>query len=322
MRETPEGPADTGSQFPPETLYQAARLYYLEDAKQVQIAETLDVSRPTVSRLLAEARRIGMVRIEVLNPSRTATDSLAGELAAALSLTKVYLADGDQTRRLRVGLLPLVSEAVAEMALAPGDVLLASSGRTIYELSQAGLPRLPGVIVAPSVGGQTEPEPWYQTNEIARAMAEHTGAHPAFLWTQALPSTEMHQFLQRDPDFQRIHRLWESSKGALLGVGAPPTTRSSISRFIPKDDDSLTRAVGDICLNFFDVQGNRVDFPGSDRVVATSPEMLRAISHTVGVAVGAEKASSIVGAVRAGYLSKLVTDASTAQAVLEYLKAS
>lgn len=320
MRDTTGTEAGGDSKFPLEMLYEAARLYYLADANQVKIAETLDVSRPTVSRLLAEARRIGMVRIEVLNPSKTASDSLAGDVAAALSLQKVYLADGDQSRRLRVGLLPQVSEAVAEMALAPGDVLLASSGRTIYELSQAVLPKLPGVIVAPSVGGQTEPEPWYQTNEIARAMAEHTGAHPAFLWTQALPSPEMHQFLQRDSDFQRIHRLWESAKGALLGVGAPPTTRSSISRFIPKDDDSLARAVGDICLNFFDIHGNGVDFPGSDRVVATSPEILRAIPHTVGVAVGTEKASSIVGAARAGYFGKLVTDVHTAKAILDYLQ--
>ncbi|APX02767.1 sugar-binding transcriptional regulator [Arthrobacter sp. QXT-31] len=321
MRDANDGPAGTGSKFPLELLYQAARMYYLDDANQVKISQALDVSRPTVSRLLAEARRIGLVKIEVVNPSRHASDSLGSELSEALSLQKVYLADGDQSHRLRVGLLPQVSEAITEMALAPGDVLLASSGRTVYELSQAVLPKLPGVLVAPSVGGQTEPEPWYQTNEIARAMAEHAGAHPAFLWTQALPSPEMHQFLQRDPDFLRIQRLWESAKGALLGVGAPPTTRSSISRFIPKDDDSLARAVGDICLNFFDVRGERVEFPGSDRVVATPPEILHAIPHTVGVAVGTEKASSIVGGARGGYFRKLVTDAVTARAVLDYLAA-
>jgi DNA-binding transcriptional regulator LsrR (DeoR family) len=320
MPDTPVASAGTSSKFPLETVYQAARMYYVEDANQVKIAKSLDVSRPTVSRLLAEARRIGMVRIEVVNPAETASKSLGIELAAALSIQHVYLADGDQSRRVRGGLLPLVFEAIADMALAPGDVLLASSGRTIYELSQAPLPKLPGVIVAPSVGGQTEPEPWYQTNEIARAMAEHTGAQPAFLWTQALPSPEMHGFLQRDPDFRRIQRLWESAKGALLGIGAPPTTRSSISRFIPKDDDSLSRAVGDICLNFYDVHGKRIVFPGSDRIVSTSEENLRAIPHTVGVAVGAEKATSILGAARAGYYRKLVTDSHTAKAVLDYLK--
>lgn len=319
MRDGPDDQAGR-SKFPLETLYQAARMYYVEEANQVKIAQALDVSRPTVSRLLAEARRVGMVRIEVVNPSETASRSLEPELAAALSIQRVYLADGDQSRHVRAGLLPLVFEAIKDMALVPGDVLLTSSGRTVYELSQAPLPKLPGVIVAPSVGGQSEPEPWYQTNEIARAVAERTGARPAFLWTQALPSPDMHEVLQRDPDFRRVKRLWESAKGALLGIGAPPTTRSSISRFIPKDDDSLSRAAGDICLNFYDVHGKRVNFPGSDRIISTPEEDLRAMPHTVGIAVGAEKATSIVGGARAGYFRKLVTDAHTAKAVLDYLK--
>jgi DNA-binding transcriptional regulator LsrR (DeoR family) len=49
---------------------------------------------------------------------------------------------------------------------------------------------------------------------------------------------------------------------------------------------------------------------------------LRTIPHTVGVAVGIEKAASIVGAARAGYYRKLVTDSRTARSVLDYLKTS
>ena len=318
--ETAAADGGAASRFPVETLYQAAHMYYLEDVNQARIAETMKVSRPTVSRLLTEARRIGMVRIEVVHPSTGATDSLAAELAGALGLEKVYLAEGDQTGRLRSGLAPLVGEAIRDMELAPGDILLASSGRTIYELAGATLPQLPGVIVVPTVGGQTEPEPWYQTNEIARAMAEQTGARPAFLWTQALPSPEMFALLQHDPDFQRIQRLWESAKGALLGIGAPPTTRSSISRFIPKDNDSLSRAAGDICLNFFDVDGAEIHFPGSENMIATPPALLRTIPCSVAVAVGVEKARSIVGGANARYFRRLATDVKTAKAILDVVR--
>ncbi|AIY01815.1 putative transcriptional regulator, DeoR family [Arthrobacter sp. PAMC 25486] len=308
------------SRFPVETLYQAAHMYYLEDVNQARIAEVMKVSRPTVSRLLQEARRVGMVKIEVIHPSRAVTESLAAELAEALGLEKVYLADADQSGRLGAGLAPLVGEAMRDMELAPGDILLASSGRTIYELAGAPLPKLPGVIVVPTVGGQTEPEPWYQTNEIARSIAEQTGARPAFLWTQALPSPEMFALLQNDPDFQRIQRLWESAKGALLGIGAPPTTRSSISRFIPKDNDSLSRAAGDICLNFFDADGAEIHFPGSENMIATPPALLRSIPCSVGIAVGTEKARSIVGGANARYFRRLVTDVRTAKAILDLVQ--
>lgn len=307
------------SRFPVDMLYQAAHMYYLEDANQARIAESMKVSRPTVSRLLTEARRVGMVKIEVIHPSMAVTDSLAAELSEALGLDKVYLADADQSGRLGAGLAPLVGEAIRDMELAPGDILLASSGRTVYELAGSSLPKLPGVIVVPTVGGQTEPEPWYQTNEIARSLAEQTGARPAFLWTQALPSAEMFALLQHDPDFQRIQRLWESAKGALLGIGAPPTTRRSISRFIPQDDDSLSRAAGDICLNFFDVDGAEIHFPGSENMVTTPPALLRSIPCSVGIAVGAQKARSIIGGANTKFFRRLVTDVQTAKAILEVL---
>ena len=55
--------------FPPELLLAAARLYYEQDATQAEIAVEMRTSRATVSRLLSEARRQGIVRIQVV-PAR------------------------------------------------------------------------------------------------------------------------------------------------------------------------------------------------------------------------------------------------------------
>lgn len=317
MSGTAEAEPSPDNKFPLTTLYEAARMYYLEDANQVQIAESMQVSRPTVSRLLAEARRVGLVKIDVVNPIEQEGHLLAEELAGCLGLEKAYIADGDQSSRMRTGLAPQVDAAFRDADLSPGDVLLVSSGRTVYEIIEGVLPKLPGVVVAPTVGGQAEPEPWYQTNEIARTMAEKTGAHPAFLFAQALPSEDMYSSINRDPSFQRVQRLWENATMALLGIGAPPSSRGSISRFIPADDDSLLRAVGDVCLNFFDNKGADVHFPGSSRMVNTRLETLKQIPHTVAAAVGPDKAISIAAGARAGYFRRLITDAKTARAVLD-----
>ncbi len=309
-----------GSKFSLATLYEAARMYYLEEANQVQIAERMQVSRPTVSRLLAEARRVGLVRIEVINPANDEGRLLAEDLARTLGLHKAYVADGDQSARMGAGLSAQVDEVFADIGLTAGDVLLVSSGRTVYDIVEGVLPRLPGVIISPTVGGQAEPEPWYQTNEIARTMAEKTGGSPAFLFAQALPSPEMYTSIHRDASFQRIQRLWENASMALLGVGAPPSSRGSISKFIPSDDDSLLRAVGDICLNFFDAAGHDVPFPGSERMINTRLETLQQVPHTVAAAVGLNKASSIVAGAKAGYFNRLITDARTARAVIDLVE--
>ena len=76
---------------------------------------------------------------------------------------------------------PAFSVALEGVGLSSGDVLLISSGRTVYEVTQAELPALPNVQLAPMIGGQNEPEAWYQTNEIVRRFAEKVGGHPTFL---------------------------------------------------------------------------------------------------------------------------------------------
>src|SRR4051795_13420601 len=81
-----------GSHFPASLLYTAARLYYEDDATQAEVAEQLGTSRATVSRLLSEAKRQGIVRIEVVPPAESRPGELANRLARALNLASVYLA--------------------------------------------------------------------------------------------------------------------------------------------------------------------------------------------------------------------------------------
>ena len=80
---------DRTLELTPESLaavHAAASLYYEEELSQQEVAERLDVSRSTVSRLLQLARGQGIVRIEVLPPSPVA--ELAIELAEALDLRR------------------------------------------------------------------------------------------------------------------------------------------------------------------------------------------------------------------------------------------
>ena len=52
-----------------EPMVTAAVMYYQAHRSQAQIARHLGVSRPTVSRLLARARQLGIVRIEIVPPT-------------------------------------------------------------------------------------------------------------------------------------------------------------------------------------------------------------------------------------------------------------
>ena len=49
-------------------LLEVSRLYWEEDLGQAEIARRTGYSRPTVSRMLTEARRVGIVTVTVAHP--------------------------------------------------------------------------------------------------------------------------------------------------------------------------------------------------------------------------------------------------------------
>ena len=224
-----------------------AKLYYTENATQADVAAQLGTSRATVSRLLAEAKRRGIVRIEVVPPAEVASGDLADRLTRALSLTTVFLSlplpnpgPGRTIVDVMGGVLaPAVGRALSTAGLLPGDVLLVSSGRTVYEVAQYDLVPLPGVLVAPTVGGNDQPEEWYQTNEITRLVANRIGGRPNYLFAPGLPGPDLYPSLLNDPSIQRVLHLWPNARCALMGVGAPPLMRSDIPQFVPTGSNSL-----------------------------------------------------------------------------------
>lgn len=303
-----------GPRFSPQQMYAAAQLYYLADATQAEIAERLGTSRATVSRLLSEARRQGIVRIEVVEPVAVSTADLAAAAAAALGIDAVHLSPFSAEGALGTVLAPVLAAVLGNLGLRGGDSLLVSSGRTVFEVAQGGLPALPGVQVAPTVGGQDEPEAWYQTNEITRMVAAKIGGTPSFLYAPALPGPELHERLLEDPSIKGVLELWERAKCALLGVGAPPTTHRALPKFVAVD--AVSDAVGDICSRFYDRAGDDVPYPGSERLMATSLARLRRIPACIALAVGKEKVGGLIAGARAGYFNQLITDPPTAAAVV------
>ncbi|WP_043618217.1 sugar-binding transcriptional regulator [Nonomuraea candida] len=304
------------ARFPHELMYAAAQQYYMEDATQGDVAQRLGVSRATVSRLLTEARRQGIVEIKVHRPATLGDGPLAAEVARALGLERVYLVPRVNGPTLGPWLAPGVARALAEVGLESGDVVLVSSGTTVYECAREGLGQYPGVTIAPAVGGQEEPQPWFQTNETTRILAERVGGVPAYLYAPALPGPELYYSLQHEPSVRRVMDLWAHAKCAVVGVGSPPLTRQMVPALMPREAESLRLAVGDVCMRVYDRDGAAITYPGSERLVAPTPEELRRIPHTIAVAVGAEKVLSIVAGARGGYFNRLVTDTPTAEGLV------
>ena len=303
-----------------EPLVTAAVMYYQAHRSQEQIARHLGVSRPTVSRLLARARQLGIVRIEIVPP--TTDPGLAKDLEERLRLRRVYLAAGlaDPADPAPV-LAGRLDEALAGVGLHAGDVVVVGWGRAIYSLGRSQLAPRPGVVVVPALGGSQEDRPWFQPNELARRWAATLEGTPRYLHAPAFVSAALKRSLVHEEGIQANLALWERATAALVGIGAYPKPDPSLiaAGFSADGDPAIAEATGDVVGHFFTYDGTLLHYPAERRLLGITPERLRRIPSVIGISVGADKAKAIVGAARARLVSILVTDAGTARAVAALL---
>jgi DNA-binding transcriptional regulator LsrR (DeoR family) len=318
---TPAGPPAARSREDPAAAYTAARLYYGDDLSQQEVAERLNVSRSTVSRLLQLARETGIVRIEVRPPSPSA--ELSAGLAEALELRSAVVVPAPARGG---GVQALVTPALAELSalrLAPGSVLTTSSGEALWHIARTQkLPDLRGVRLVPAVGGMDEVEVRFQPNEIARRIADASGADVSFLHVPALPSATLRRSIMADPEIAARLALWDRLDAALVGIGAAPEVLETGPSHIMAARGELDSAVGNVASRHFDLDGGPVEFPDEARMLVVTRAQLKACGTVIGVAAGPLKVVAIIGAARAGLIDVLVTDAPTASAVLERLAAA
>jgi DNA-binding transcriptional regulator LsrR (DeoR family) len=310
-----EGSDDTAA-----SVLAAAELYYQDQLSQQQIADRLGVSRSTVSRMLRAARDQGIVHIEIRRPSPAS--QLSQELEAALGLRRAVVVPTAPRGELQVLVAPALAE-IAGLDLRAGDVLAVSWGATVWQLAQSrGFPPLRGVRLVPAIAGLDEMDMRFQTNEIARRIADASGADVSFLHSPALPSPDLRASLLADQELGRRLALWDGLTAALVGIGPPPVEMKTGPAHILAARADLEHAVGDVVSRYFDFDGEPVEFENEALLLGVSRAQLRRAGTVLGVAAGTAKAKSIVGAARAGLLDVLVTDAVTAAAALQQIEAS
>ena len=213
--------------------HRAASAYYVDGQRQAEIADRLGVSRPSVSKLLAEARRIGMVRFEVLDVPTVDLGELSSRLCDLLGIESVRIAAGDQVQREHRGLGSLLSEELRGLAIRAGEVVLLASGETVHSVaSMGGMPRMPGALIVPTGGGQQEPDP-RSRQRIVRQFADRTGAG-RFIFAPAQTSPTPLGSLQ-----VRTPASAPSTAGRCprrrAGIGGPYNGRTSLTSVVRRE---------------------------------------------------------------------------------------
>lgn len=311
-----------------EMLYRAARLYYLEGYSQAQVSAAVGVSRSNVSRVLAEARRRGIVTITVEDPAGRARD-LEDELVKRFGVREARVraagdasaGEADEEPIARTG--RLAAERLLHHLPDSGAVALSWGGsvRAVVDAVPAERPR-PELEVLPLVGGMSDADGSVEGNRLVARLAERLGAAHRPLYAPAvLASASTRDALVREPSIARVLADAAAARVAVVGIGRVGLGSSrAIAEAMglkPAQECALEeRAVGDCCTRFFDAAGRPVPSPAERRVIAVELAALREVPTVIGVAAGAEKGAAVRGALAARLVDVLVVDEALARAVL------
>jgi DNA-binding transcriptional regulator LsrR (DeoR family) len=298
-------------------LIQASRLYYELGETQSRVAELLGVTRPQVSRLLKRARAEGIVEIRIVDEA--AVDASSGEaIRERFGLTAVHLAPElrgpEEISRRMIGRL---GAEVLRSAVRDGAIVGIGDGASISAVADAIAADEPfhetGATVVPLCGGY-----WFTgpAREPFRRVADGIGGQALGLLAPGLvddPLTK--QALIAHAGVRRIADLWERLEVAAFGIGGPAWSASALGREIAEDLDR-DGAIGEVLVSPFDLHGRFVGDALRERTIAFDARELGRIPVRIGVAGGAAKVRPILGALRGGLVTILVTDLPTANAVL------
>ncbi len=300
-----------------QQLIQASRLYYELGETQSRVAELLGVTRPQVSRLLKQARAEGIVEIRIVD--QAAVESLAGEeirrrfRLAAVHLAAALVGPAEISRRM-VGRL---AADVLRSAIRDGAVVGVGEGLSISAVADVFAADEPvhetGATVVPLCGGY-----WFggPAREPFRRVADGIGGVPLGLLAPGLvddPATKT--ALCAHAGVRRILDLWDRLEVAAFGIGGPVWSEAVLG---PELAAELERsaAVGEVLVSPFDLDGRLVCDDLRHRTIAFDARELDRVPIRIGVAGGPAKVRPILGALRGGLLTTLVTDLRTAEAVL------
>ncbi|WP_062239275.1 sugar-binding transcriptional regulator [Fictibacillus sp. FJAT-27399] len=303
-------------------VIEAAKLYYLLDYNQNQIAAELGISRPTVSRLLQQAKTEGIVQIKIMDPTN-GIEQLARELEEKFNLKKAIVASIPQyeSTSIKKGLGEKAAEYLYEI-VKDGDRIGVTWGTTLYNVAcQLKQKFVKDVKVVQLKGGISHSETNTYHSEILDLFGKAFNTVPTHL---PLPAIVDHvvvkQAMEADRHIKRILDMGKDANIALFTIG-PVKSESLLFQLGYFSEEDLkhihSKAAGDICSRFIDEEGEILNASLNERTLGIDLKDLKQKEHSILVAGGQQKIDGIYGALKGGYSNVLVTDQFTARFLLD-----
>lgn len=302
-------------------------LYYLYEKNytQTEIAKILNISRVTLGKWLDEARAEGMIKFEIVDiKNELSLLHLEEEMKARFHLEDVRIVgSGDLDDSGIVWKIAVNAASYFERVLRSGMKIGLTWGRTLNAMvNELSINREIRDLTIYTLVGSAPSSAAFQPNILAQnLLSKYNGSLEIITAPFFCYSAQLCSDIKNDPQISSILEETKKLDLTLVGIGEEPMENASSLSDYPFDNTIIcdlisSGAVGDICGNFFDIDGNLCDTIIQDRILSIDIRELPKHKMVIGIGGGTRKVKSILGALHGSYLDVLITDSQTARAVL------
>ncbi len=303
-------------------LIQVAKLYYQLNYSQNKIAKELGISRPSVSRLLQEAKDKGIVTITI-NDSLADVQKHSEAIKERYGLKACIIANVPKYEEeiIKQGIGKAAANYVRNIVKA-GDIISATWGTTIFEVARnMQYKNVNGVKVVQLNGGVTYSETNTYATEILQYLGKAFDTSPYYLPLPAVVDDEtVKKVIMGDRHIRSVLNLAQQANIALFTVGDRNKDSALVKVGYLMEQDLIMleemKFVGDICSRFIDIDGNICCQELNTRTIGIELDELTKKEQSILVAGGYNKIDGIIGALKGKYANVLVTDQYTAEELL------
>jgi DNA-binding transcriptional regulator LsrR (DeoR family) len=305
-------------------MVKIAQLYHEQDMRQKEIADLLGMHQTTVSRFLRRAREEKIARMTIAMPPGN-FGPLENEIEKRFGLKQVVVVETQTDEEHTIRELGGAAAFLVETTVRPGAVIGVSSwSRSLFAMVETMRPTDcgRGGKVVQMMGGVGTSDTYQYATQLVFKFARLIGAEPILLQAPGIVGSEhTRKVLCRDSIIRQALDLFQQIDFAMVGIGSmepTPLLARSGNAFSLKDRREIQRqgAVGDICLRFYDRNGQLVKSEQDKRVIGIEIDTLLQVERVVGVASGLIKVPAILGALRSHRIHVLITDRVTAERIL------
>lgn len=301
------------------------KMYYEYNLSQQEVADRMGISRSYVSKLLKEAKDMGIVKITIVQEDNHESYQ-EQTIKEYFNLEKVIVVPvSAEEFEKRAEALSGPFSKYFDSVVQDNDVIGISWGRTVDLCSKKLMQKqVESVIVTQLNGGVANPSRGVNVNAIIDQYVKAFQAKPYYLPLPAiLDSKEICDAVMQDSHIIGALDIIGKVNISIFGVGefGINSAMERMGKFSQETTKELVAkgVTGDICGRMIDTYGQPVTSEFDTRLVGISLLDLKKIDKRIVVSASGNHVKGIFGALKGGYANVLIVDEMTATNIISYM---